>query len=78
MRIYLGGGLAYFYDKERVENTPQRDVWEKSANWNTGLGVGLEVLQGRRWSWQVEADFAHLGKSGDITIVPQVGVYFYW
>ena len=26
----------------------------------------------------IEADFAHLGKSGDIKVVPQAGIAYYW
>jgi hypothetical protein len=40
--------------------------------------VGVEYLQGQRWSWKVEADFAHLGKTGDIKVVPQAGIAYYW
>ena len=78
IRIYLGGGVGYFYDKEKVGTTGGVDEWRTNTDWNAGLGVGLEVLQGRRWSWQIEGNFAHMGSSGDITVLPQFGVYFYW
>jgi len=74
LRIFIGAGTAYFYDDEQV----QPDVWKKDTNWNLGAGVGLEYLMGRRWSLQVEGDFAHHGDSGDIKVVPQVGIYYYW
>jgi len=73
-RIFIAAGTAYFYDDEQV----QPDVWQKEQNWNAGAGVGLEYLMGRRWSLKVDGDFAYFGDSGDITVVPQVGVYYYW
>ena len=73
-RIFLSGGFAYFHDEEQVRT----DVWEKDKNWNYGAGVGLELLMGKRWSLQFEGDFAHLGKTGDIKVVPQAGIYYYW
>ena len=73
-RIFLSGGLAYFHDEEQV----RPDVWDKDKNWNYGAGVGLELLMGKRWSLQIEGDFAHLGKTGDIKVVPQAGIYYYW
>ncbi len=74
MRIFLSGGTAYFYDDEQV----QPNVWQEEKNWNVGLGVGLEYLMGRRWSLKAEGDFGYFGDSGDITVVPQVGIYYYW
>lgn len=73
-RIFIAAGTAYFYDDEQV----QPDVWQKETNWNVGVGVGLEYLMGRRWSLKADGDFAYFGDSGDITVVPQVGIYYYW
>ncbi len=78
MRVYLGAGLAYFYDRESKGEIDGREDWTKSEDWNTGVGVGVERLFGRRWSLQMEADFIHYGTSGDIKVVPQVGLYYYW
>jgi len=74
LRLFLGGGGAYFYDDRRND----AGVWTKETNWNWGAGVGIEILQGRRWSWKVEGDFIRYGNSGDIKITPQVGVFYYW
>jgi hypothetical protein len=74
LRIYLSAGTGYFYDNEQV----QPDAWVTDKNWNVGAGVGLEYLMGRRWSLQVEGDFARLGDSGDIKVIPQAGIYYYW
>lgn len=74
LRIFLGGGTGYFYDSNQV----QTDVWETDKNWNTGAGVGLEYLVGRRWSLQAEGDFTYFGDSGDIKVIGQAGVYYYW
>jgi hypothetical protein len=73
-RIFLSAGAGYYFDEEQV----QTDVWVKEKNWNVGAGVGLEYLMGRRWSLQIEGDFAHLGSSGDIKVIPQAGIYYYW
>lgn len=73
-RIYIAAGTAYFHDDEQV----QPDVWQEESNWNVGAGVGVEYLVGKRWSIKVDGDFAYFGDSGDITVVPQVGVYYYW
>ena len=74
LRIYLSAGTAYFYDDEMRE----ADVWVKETNWNYGAGVGLEYLMGKRWSLQAEGDFAHHGDSGDIKVIGQAGIYYYW
>ena len=73
-RVYLAAGTGYFYDDEQI----QPDVWQTESHWNYGAGVGLEYLFGRRWSAQFEGDFAYHGDSGDITVVPQLGIYYYW
>ena len=70
----IAAGAGYFFDEEMTEN----DVWEKEKNWNVGGGVGMEYLMGKRWSLQIEGDFAHLGSSGDIKVIPQAGIYYYW
>ncbi len=75
-RIFLAGGMAYFYDKEKLGGGG--DNWRQDSNYNVGLGVGLEFLKGRRWSAQVELDFVHDGGSENITIAPQAGIYYYW
>ena len=74
VRIYVAAGAGYFYDDERVQD----DLWEKESHWNLGAGVGLEVLQGRRWSWQIEGDFVHDGKNNEVKVAPQMGIYYYW
>ncbi len=78
MRLYLTGGAAYFYDKEKVSSDAQPEVWDRDAGWNVGGGVGLEYLKGERWSLQFEADFVHDGQNQETKLVPQVGVYYYW
>jgi hypothetical protein len=73
-RIFIAAGTAYFFDNEQV----RPGVWHKEKNWNLGAGVGLELLMGKRWSLQFEGNFARLGDSGDIKVVPQAGIYYYW
>ena len=43
-----------------------------------GAGVGLEYMMGRRWSLQAEGDFTYFGDSGDIKVIAQAGIYYYW
>lgn len=78
VRLFISVGTGYFYRKEKVGTGDGGDVFDTETNWNVGGGVGLEYLQGERWSWKLEADFAHLGKSGDIKVVPQAGISYYW
>jgi len=78
LRVFVNGGVGYFYHKEKVGSVSDQDTYELDENWNAGGGVGIEYLQGKRWSWKIEADFAHLGDSGDIKVVPQVGISYYW
>lgn len=73
IRLYLTGGLGYFYHKE-----VQDGAWKTEENWNTGAGIGIEYLQGRRWSWQVDLAFIHESEDGDIMMFPQVGLFYYW
>jgi len=77
-RIFISAGTAYFYRKEDLGNVGGQETYDLETNWNLGGGVGIEYLQGRRWAWKIEADFAHLGKSGDIKVVPQAGIAYYW
>lgn len=74
IRIYLGGGAGYFYDSNEV----QADVWETDKNWNYGAGVGLEYLIWKRVGIQFDGDFAKHGDSGDITVIAQAGIHYYW
>ena len=74
LRLFISAGGAYFYEDQKNS----QDVWIEDSNWNYGGGVGVEVLQGKRWSWKLEADFIHYGSSGDVKITPQVGLFYYW
>jgi hypothetical protein len=74
LRIYVGGGAGYFYDSQ--EN--QAEAWETDKNWNYGAGVGLEYLLGKRVGIQFDGDFAKHGDSGDITVIAQAGIHYYW
>ena len=73
LRLYLTGGVGYSYHKETMDGG-----WDTEENWNTGAGVGVEYLQGRRWSWQVDLAFVHESEDGDIKLFPQAGLYYYW
>jgi hypothetical protein len=78
LRLYVMAGAGYFYRKLKVDSAGGTDVFDRDSNWNLGGGVGIEHLQGQRWSWKVEAAFAHLGRSGDIKVIPQAGLAYYW
>ena len=73
VRLYLTSGLGYFYHKEIKDS-----AWDIEENWNTGAGIGIEYLQGRRWSWQFDLAFVHESEDGDIKLFPQVGLFYYW
>lgn len=74
IRLYLTGGVGYFYHKESLDS----GGWDTEKNWNSGGGVGVEYLQGRRWSWKVDLVFVHQSEDGDIRLYPQAGLYYYW
>ncbi len=78
LRLFLSTGLANFYHKEVVGETDAGRIWHEDNNLNLGAGVGLEYLLGPRWSGKVELDFAHTEDDGNITVIPQAGLYFYW
>ncbi len=68
LRLYIGGGVGYFYHREKVGSSAGQDLWHKVQDWNTGAGVGL----------QGELDFVHTSDKGEIKVSPQVGVHYYW
>ncbi len=78
LRLYLAAGAGWFYDKEKTGTENGLDLWNQDSHWNTGFGVGVEMLRGRRWSVQAEGNFMHDGRSGDTKVAPQLGVYYYW
>lgn len=78
LRLYLAAGLGYFYHREKVGESGGTDLWEKSRNWNTGAGVGIEYLLAPRVGLQGELDFVHEGEDGDVKVSPQLGIHFYW
>jgi hypothetical protein len=66
-------GLGYYYHKELMDG-----LWDIEENWNTGGGIGIEYLQGKRWSWQLDLAFVHESEDGDIKLFPQAGLFYYW
>ena len=74
LRLFLSGGLGNFYHDEKTGP----DQWEDANHWNTGAGVGIEFLQGVRWSWLAELDFVHEGEDDQVKVFPQLGIYYYW
>ncbi len=78
LRLYLAAGAGWLYDKERVDDTPGAEVWDTQDHINYGAGVGLELLRGRRWALQLEGDFMHNGRTGDVKVTPQFGIHYYW
>jgi hypothetical protein len=78
LRLYLAAGAGWFYDNEKTGTVDGVDVWDEDSQWNYGFGVGAELLRGRRWAVQLEGDFMHNGKTGDIKVTPQFGIYYYW
>ena len=78
LRLYIAGGLGYFYHREKTGTSDGVDIWEKKDVYNVGAGVGGEYLIGTRVALQLELDFVHESDSGNITVAPQVGLYYYW
>ncbi len=79
LRIYTGGGAAYFYHKERNgENPDGSDAWTTATHWNGGFGVGVEWLQGGRLSFQLDGNFTYEGDKEQIIFLPQAGVFYYF
>ncbi len=78
LRLYVGAGMGFFYHRELVDDSGSEKIWSKSEDWNTGAGVGVEYLLGVRWALQGELNFAHIGESGDVKVVPQAGIHYYW
>ncbi len=78
LRLFLGAGAGYFYHKELLDDSGSNESWKTTKEWNTGGGVGFEYLVGTRWAVQCEADFVHKGINGNITVIPQVGIHYYW
>lgn len=71
LRLYLAAGAAWFHHRDGEEA-------EAEDNLNTGFGVGVELLQWDRISLQIEGDFTHEGRDGDIVFFPQAGIFFYF
>jgi hypothetical protein len=78
LRLFVAGGIGYFYHQDRQTVLGGDDLVATRHSWNTGFGVGVEMLRGERWSVQVELDFTHEGRDGSVTVFPQVGTYFYF
>lgn len=78
VRLYLGGGVGYFYHREKVGTSGGQDLWHKTEDWNTGAGVGLEYLIGPRVALQAELDFVHQSQNDEIKVSPQFGIHYYW
>ncbi len=78
LRVFVAGGLAYFYHQERQPVLGGDDQVTTRHSLNTGFGVGVEMLRSERFALQVEADFTHEGGDGSVTVFPQVGAYFYF
>jgi hypothetical protein len=71
-------GLANYYHREKTGTDVNGDIFVKDNDWNYGAGVGIEVLQGPRWSWLLELDFVHEERTGNTTVSPQAGLSYYW
>jgi len=78
LRLFAAAGVGYFYHQERQAVLGGDDLVETRHSWNTGFGIGAEMLRSERFSVQVEADFTHEGSDGSITVFPQAGAYFYF
>ncbi len=77
-RLYLAAGVGYFQHRKRIDSNGNQETFETSKTWNSGFGVGIELLRGERVSVQIEGDFTHESDDGDFIFLPQVGVFLYW
>jgi len=78
LRLYLVGGYGYSYSRERKKPTGAPEYWARDTNWNSGFGVGVERLQGERWSIQLDLAFTYREDKDSVTLWPQLGCFFYW
>ncbi len=78
VRVYFGAGLGYFYHREETSLPDGSSVNTTSKNWNAGFGVGLELLRGERWSFQIEGDFTHESDDDSFIFFPQAGIFYYF
>lgn len=78
LRLYLSAGMAHFTHNEVEDEAAESEVWNKENNLNIGAGVGLEYLVGKRWAVKMDLDFAHTEDDGNTTVIPQLGMHFYW
>lgn len=78
MRVFLSTGLGYYYHREKLDFADAPDRYTVHDTWNTGFGVGLEMLRKERLSLQIEGDFTHESDDGSFLFFPQVGVFYYF
>ena len=78
LRLYVAGGVGYFYHREKVGQSAGVDQWDKDEDYYVGGGVGLEYLLGPRVAVQGEFDFIHDSDKGEVKVYPQVGIHYYW
>ncbi len=62
LRLFVAGGIGYFYHQDRQTVFGGDDLVDTRHSWNTGFGVGVEMLRGERLSVQVEARFHPRGQ----------------
>lgn len=74
LRLFAAAGAGFFYHQQVHDDADD----ELSEYWNTGIGIGIEFLQGDRFSIQIEGDFTHEGDDGDILFFPQAGIFYYF
>jgi hypothetical protein len=78
LRLYLMTGYGYFSHRERGRHTTGEEFWERDTTWNSGFGVGIERLQGERWSLKLDLAFTYQDDQESVTLWPQLGLFYYW
>jgi hypothetical protein len=78
LRLFLLGGVAYDYHKDRQRHENGEEFWRTRTHANYGFGVGIEKLIGERWAVKTDLDFTIEGDTDNVRPWPQIGLFFYW
>lgn len=66
-RVHAGPGFAFYSDGK-----------DDDVDFNASLGIGMEILFGRRTAIKMDLGFTYLGDNGDVFPLPQVAVLYYF
>ena len=78
LRLYLAGGVGYFYHRELASSSGDVETWTLEEIWNSGGGVGVEYLIWPRIAAQGELDFVYESDDEEVKVALQLGIHYYW